>query len=65
MATSTFYEKIIIEEEAAAILVDGLNGTKLPRPPVPENIKWKGDEGSLIHYRTNLRRSSQAPTQQN
>lgn len=63
MATSTFYEKIVIGEDAARILVDGLNGPKHPRPIVPEGMKWKEDDELSELFRASLRKL--APAQNN
>ena len=60
MATSTFYDKIVIEEEAARILVEGLNGPKLPRPQVPEGIKYERNDEVSERFRSNLRKLAQA-----
>ena len=59
MATSTFYDKIVIGKEAAQILVDGLNGPKLPRPEVPEGMKWERNDEVSERFRSNLRKSAQ------
>jgi len=63
MATSTFYDKIVIGEDAAQILVEGLKGQKHPRPVVPEGMKWKEDDELLKLYFTNLKRRSGTKTQ--
>ena len=62
MATSTFYDKIVIGKEAAQILVDGLNGPKLPRPEVPEGIKYERNDELLELARLSLRNLSQVQT---
>ena len=60
MATSTFYNKIVIEEPAAKILAKGLKGPKLGRPNVPEGMKCERDEEVSERFRSNLRKSAQA-----
>ncbi|MCL2215448.1 MAG: hypothetical protein FWB91_00375 [Defluviitaleaceae bacterium] len=60
MATSTFYEKITIDNDAAKILVDGLNGPKHPRPVVPEGMKWKEDDELSRLFREGLQKLAQA-----
>ena len=59
MATSTFYDKIVIEEKAAQILVEGLNGPKLPRPQISEGIKWERNDEILGLARLSLQKLSQ------
>ena len=59
MATSTFYNKIVIEEQAAKILAKGLKESKSVRPNVPEGMKWERDEELLELARLSLRKLSQ------
>ena len=58
MATSTFYDKIVIEKEAAQIIIDGLKGPKHPRPASRENDRKRSEELSKL-YHTNLKRASE------
>ena len=55
MATSTFYDKIVIDKEAARILAEGLNGPKLPQPQVPEGIKYERNDELAEKFRSILR----------
>ena len=58
MATSTFYDKIVIEKPAARILVKGLKNPKHPQPPSRENERKRSEELSEL-YHTNLKRASE------
>ena len=55
MATSTFYDKIVIDEDAARILAEGLNGPKLPRPQVPDGIRYEKNDELAEKFRSILR----------
>jgi len=61
MATSTFYDKIVIEKEAAQILVDGLKGPKHPRPVVQKECPERR-EALLKQFLTNSKKSLQTQT---
>ena len=50
MATSTFYDKIVLEKEAAKILANGLKGQKHPRPNSRENERKRGEELSKLYH---------------
>lgn len=58
MATSTFYDKIVIGKQAAEILVKGLKEPKYPRPASRENERKRSEELSEL-YHTNLKRASE------
>ena len=61
MATSTFYDKIVIGKPAAEILVKGLKGPKHPRPVSRDNERKRSEELSEL-YHTNLKRVSETET---
>lgn len=61
MATSTFYEKIVIGEDAARILAEGLKGPKHPRPVIQRECPERREE-LLKLYLTNSKKSTQMHT---
>ena len=61
MATSTFYDKIVIEKKAAQAIIDGLKGPKHPRPASRENERKRSEELSKL-YDTNLKSASDTKT---
>ena len=61
MATSTFYDRIVVDKEAAQIIADGLKGPKHPRPASRENERKRSEE-LLKQYHTNLKPVSETKT---
>ncbi|GHU58925.1 hypothetical protein AGMMS49975_25980 [Clostridia bacterium] len=51
MATSTFYEDIIIDDKAADIIIKGLNSPKHPRPKYNGEFE-RGQELLKLHLST-------------
>jgi hypothetical protein len=57
MATSTFFDQIVIDDKAADIIIAGLNGPKPPRPKSME-AEIKRGEMLLQQYRQRLEAQS-------
>jgi len=62
MATSTFYDKIVLDEKAAGILLKGLNDAKLPQPVSHSREELERRERLLEQYRINLERALEKQT---
>ncbi|GHU54821.1 hypothetical protein AGMMS49975_15740 [Clostridia bacterium] len=59
MATSTFYEDIIIDDKAADIIIKGLNSPKHPRPKIYiDEIMREGREALKRHELSILSKSA-------